>query len=362
MQTTARILFHRFYDEAASVKADILTIGKNGRNGVSTSNDEVMIKYEGSDDYLTIEKGKDQRLVYKLEDSNDTVIAKISDKEITFDGVTKEYYLTGENATVNVSSDVSTATTIVDLSNNAKFSNVYIGNAVAVDASGANAKVSIIGGYSNNTLKAGDHDSEIWGNKKDTVGINAASNDLLIGGTGTDTFWYGSGEGNDTIEDYGSNDVVYLYNVTVPAMLFIPYDVSNATDDENVVTVTMRNGETLTIKKASDFTGNVTFKLANGKTYTGANNLKDRKDGESSDLAYDYDLAYDSDYWAVGGGNDDLLDGDNTFWSADVADDYLIMDDSANKNLTNDINTGDVNYSMLGGDTLYNLHTGNNEG
>ncbi|MBQ7199083.1 MAG: hypothetical protein IJS29_07460, partial [Selenomonadaceae bacterium] len=73
-------------------------------------------------------------------------------------------------------------------------------------------------------------------------------------------------------------------------------------------------------------------------------------------------LAYDSDYWAVGGGNDDLLDGDNTFWSADVADDYLIMDDSANKNLTNDINTGDVNYSMLGGDTLYNLHTGNNEG
>lgn len=52
-----------------------------------------------------------------------------------------------------------------------------------------------------NSIASGD---QLWGRFGD---------DLLIGGTGSDTFWYGANEGRDTIKGAYAADVVRLYNV-----------------------------------------------------------------------------------------------------------------------------------------------------
>jgi Ca2+-binding RTX toxin-like protein len=104
--------------------------------------------------------------------------------------------------------------------------------------------------YADETLVGGQGSDTLWGGK--------GGNDYLVGATvgGTDsaqdTFMFGRGDGNDTIDAYGSGDVVKLWNVKQSDLTFN----LDATD----LTITVNNyGDSLTIKNYAGSGKSLTF-------------------------------------------------------------------------------------------------------
>ena len=110
-------------------------------------------------------------------------------------------------------------------------------------------KYGVIIGADNlsNTIIAGNSGSSLWGG-------NGSADDSLIGGSGIDNFFYCYGNGNDTIQNSNSEDVVRLYDVSLS-------QIANATITDSGVTATFDDGNTLTI---SGQTGSF---IVEGKTY-----------------------------------------------------------------------------------------------
>ena len=69
----------------------------------------------------------------------------------------------------------------------------------AIEITGNGADNFILGGKGKDTISAGKGSDTIYGGK---------GNDLLTGGAGADVFFYAIGDGNDTITDYGTGDIV----------------------------------------------------------------------------------------------------------------------------------------------------------
>ncbi len=73
-----------------------------------------------------------------------------------------------------------------------------------IDASKETNKITIKAGNYNNTIKAGENGSNIYGQ---------GGNDKIYGGAKKDVFWYGTGDGTDTIYNFQSGtDVLRFYN------------------------------------------------------------------------------------------------------------------------------------------------------
>lgn len=73
-----------------------------------------------------------------------------------------------------------------------------------IDASQNTNPVSIKAGKYNSLIKAGKKGGSLYGQ---------SGNDTLLGGAGKDVFWYGTGDGNDTIWNFqNGKDVLRLYN------------------------------------------------------------------------------------------------------------------------------------------------------
>ena len=96
---------------------------------------------------------------------------------------------------------------IVDLSNG-NFSSVEVLNAAF--SGGGNI---LYGDAASNEIHSGGNGSALWG------GADFA-NDILVGGTGTDIFFYGAGEGNDVIVNAEDDDVINFYNTTLADITF----------------------------------------------------------------------------------------------------------------------------------------------
>ena len=127
--------------------------------------------------------------VIRVADSTHTVYY---DKDVTA-------YQGGENGTVIVDSSSS-----VNL--NLAGSDVSYYNIANIDASSATGRINISGDSNDNVLYGGQKSSTLWG---------GGGNDTLIGGTGRDVFVFNSSDGNVTIQNGDSRDVVDLSSYTI---------------------------------------------------------------------------------------------------------------------------------------------------
>ena len=113
---------------------------------------------------------------------------------------------------------------------------------------GANYQFIFGANYADNTLRAGNGGSELWGGNR--------GNDTLFGGTGADSFNYYFDGGNDTIYNAESQDGVFLGNMTLDK-------ISAAQITDNGVNLTFTDGGTLNISGQAGY-----FVLENNDTFT----------------------------------------------------------------------------------------------
>lgn len=147
-----------------------------------------------------------------------------------------DVYVGTGSATVNVTGGKSAT---VDLSNG------YYYGITNIDASTATGKVELSGNSSDNVLTGGAKASTLWG---------GGGNDTLIGGSGKDTFVFTASDGNVTIQNGDSNDVVDMTAFTVD-------DIAGYEFTSDGLVVTTNNDQTLQVS------GVTTFSLS-GATFT----------------------------------------------------------------------------------------------
>ena len=135
----------------------------------------------------------------------------------------------------------------------------YVGNFSLVDLNDSSISIisaqgdnvsgrGLIGDANNNMIQAGNNGSSLWGYLGD---------DYLYGGDGSDTFVAGKGEGNVTVDNYESGDVVSLWNADFDDLYFL----SNYVGSSLILTgITMDDGTYVEVRHTSDVT--TTIRLA----------------------------------------------------------------------------------------------------
>lgn len=84
---------------------------------------------------------------------------------------------------------------------------VLTGNVLANEITGGTGDDDILGGGGNDTLNGGGGSDELNGGAGNDRLVGGAGNDVLTGGAGNDIFAFGSGFGNDFIQDFDANPV-----------------------------------------------------------------------------------------------------------------------------------------------------------
>ena len=125
-----------------------------------------------------------------------------------------------------------------------------------LDFSNGAGNYVLAGDSSKQTIVGGRGESSLWGGTGNIA-------DSIKGGTGTNTFFYGFGEGNDTISSSNSEDAVNLYNIKLS-------DVKTGEITNAGVSVEFNDGNKLTVATSK----NITFKLASGETYVANHSTK----------------------------------------------------------------------------------------
>ena len=153
-----------------------------------------------------------------------------ADKKIKFRDVNGDIAYFGNYITVlDVDSDTINATE----------------NVKTIDASARTKYVELNGNALNNTIQGGQGGSKLWGGQN-------ASDDLLIGGNGQNTFYYEMGNGNDTIRGVNNGDIVDLSGVTVDQIM-------NAQVTPDAVEIKFADGGSLYIEGRNEVTYQLSF-------------------------------------------------------------------------------------------------------
>ncbi len=130
----------------------------------------------------------------------------------------------------------------------------YFESIEAVDASASSGNVTLAGGMGNETLTAGSGNASLWGGQ--------GGNDVLNGGYGETTFYFGKKNGKDTIVSNSASDKVVLYDVALDDIAKVG-TISAGSD----FTVKLNDSSQFTIKNFSSGTAN-TFQLGDGTTWS----------------------------------------------------------------------------------------------
>ena len=152
--------------------------------------------------------------------------------------------------------------------------------------------------------------SQLWG---------GGGNDTLQGGGGADVFYFGWGNGHDTILDASDNDTIVLYSVN---SWDFDFDNGLRLDTwENKAVLTLNDGSTLDIYASSGGYPYPIYQFADGKRYfyTGGGWLD-----WSWDAAEDTNIA-DSPLWSKM----------NTYYGTDDADNFFISKSDGNDQVFN---------------------------
>ncbi|SEH25151.1 beta strand repeat-containing protein [Selenomonas sp. KH1T6] len=235
---------------AASDTSDVLWLGTSSVKSVKNDGANTTISLsDGSKATLSGFSATDTAIKVSF-DGNTTMQAKVgksgASNTWTYDeNVTA--YLGGSKNTLNVGSSVDDANIWLDGSQGKVFDSV-----TTVNASSNSGTVVLAGGAGNETLIAGTGNSSLWG--------GSAGNDVLVGNsTGSTTFYFGNGNGNDVISASNTDDKVVLYNTALT-------DVKAVDDSKTgVLKVTLNDGSSLTVNNTTSSVN--TFQLADGSTW-----------------------------------------------------------------------------------------------
>ncbi|MBQ7199161.1 MAG: hypothetical protein IJS29_07870, partial [Selenomonadaceae bacterium] len=215
--------------------SDVVTFYNVGLNGLSRAGSQLsFIADSGAAmNLLTNSSEGEEIFLYSL-DGNNIYGAKVgnySDQSLTYDAGVNYYHLQGDGGTLNVNADGYKE---IWLDNNA--GRYYFG---IKDVQANNTGDNILGGNNyENLLVGGSGNNSMWG---------GAGNDTLQGGDGTNFFWYGLNDGNDVITNSKEGDIISLYDLVIA-------DISNLNIESGKISMTLTNGNNLTIQDS----GNVT--------------------------------------------------------------------------------------------------------
>lgn len=127
-----------------------------------------------------------------------------------------------------------------------------------MDASQVECRTTLVGNDYDNVIIASKGDSSMWGG-------NSSSNDTLIGGDGSDNFFYTFGNGKDTINNAADNDTVNLFDVNLE-------QISNVEVNMSAIKINFTDGGSLTI---NGNTSGLKYRLGNGDIYTVNQNTRE---------------------------------------------------------------------------------------
>ena len=240
-------------DRGNSTTADQVNFMGSAVFNAEISGNNVVVALGSIEDRLTIENGRAQNIQIALGDIN--YVAKVDTTSLNYDGTADLLMATGKNATVNVSSDVTGNANILlgnDIFSGIVSDGTFYGNIRELNASNMDGRAFLGGNANDNVIIAAQGDSSLWG------GLSSESNDTLIGGNGSDFFFYGKGQGNDRIIGSDGNDIVEFYDMTLDDLA--TYDVNST-----AVSATFKQGGSITIDGAG--TSGTNFRFADGSTY-----------------------------------------------------------------------------------------------
>ncbi|MBR1421693.1 MAG: hypothetical protein IJ575_11665 [Selenomonadaceae bacterium] len=206
------------------------TFSLTGGNLMVTTDTATML-IDGSENFSSTTDFK-----YNL-NGTDGVLRVADNGTVTYDKDVTYYAGTDAELVVDTS-----RTTTIDLS-----TSTYA-NIANVDASDASGKLTLLGDSDDNVLYGGTKASTLWG---------GGGNDTLIGGDGKDTFQFTASDGNVTIQNGASNDVIDMSSFTVSDIA--SYDFTNS----GLVITTSNTDQSLTINGT-----NLTNLNIGGTTYT----------------------------------------------------------------------------------------------
>ncbi len=187
----------------------------------------------------------------------DDVIAQISANDLCFDEFANFYVATGNNATVNVSSAVDGEVDIwldddAAAENDVEVSAIFAGDIKVIDATKSDATAQLAGNELDNEIYAGNGDASLWGGN--------GGDDLLVGGTAQNIFFYTLGNGNDTVTGVNDGDSVILSGVKLE-------DIIDADFTNNSLSLYFSDGGKLTVnengKNVNFVVGDQTFRVNN---------------------------------------------------------------------------------------------------
>ena len=232
--------------------ADEINFLENSVTKIHIVDDDVYLTVENDDDVLKVEGavGKD----FKVRNNNTAVIAQVNTDRLTYDGRANYFYATGKNATLTVDGSVQTA----EIWLNGAKGEYYTGDIKVLDASQVEGRTTLVGNDYDNVIIASKGDSSMWGG-------NSSSNDTLIGGEGSDNFFYTYGNGNDSINNAADNDTVNLFDVNLE-------QISNVEANMSAIKINFTDGGSLTV---NGDTSGLRYRLGNGDIYTVNQNTRE---------------------------------------------------------------------------------------
>ena len=234
----------------SSDEADTLYFLSTDLSGVSKDSSKISVKLNGTSDKLTVLGVSDINTNVKFTvDGVNTAMAKVGQTGVanafTYDADTTFYLGSTKVDTLTVDNTVDSANIWLGGETGKGYGGIDI-----VDASGNTGTVQIAGTANAETLYAGSGENSLWG---------GAGNDVMTGNSsGSTTFYFGTGNGNDTITASSANDRVMAYNVTAENL------ASVTTDASGNMTATLTDGSSLTITSGNAVS---TFTLGDGSTW-----------------------------------------------------------------------------------------------
>ena len=259
-----------FLNTENSLTADkILSTGEFA--DIKLNGNDVMLRFaNNSSDMLTVKDaaGKNIQLVENNNLTNDNVtsVLQVAENALTYDGTATKYIATGSAASLNASSDANSVNVWLDSDYSALSDNTtYNGKIKTLNAAAVDGTATLVGNEYDNAITAAQGNSSLWGGKSST-------NDTLVGGTGSDMFFYGvtgTSEGNDTISGINEDDTVNLFGVQLSDI-----DFNNTTITNSTITVKFNNGN-----------GSLTMDN-NGQTFMLANDTNQRYTYDKEESAW----------------------------------------------------------------------------
>ena len=223
-------------------------------------NVKLMFDSENTSDQLIIANGVGKNIQLSEETNlNDEVtrVLNVGINSVAADGLATEYYATGAKASVIASGD-DAEVWLKDVGLGSATAATFTGDYQYVNASAVEGNAILAGNDNNNVITGAQGDTSLWGG-------NSTSDDMLIAGGGDNMFWYGVGQGDDTISGADEEDVINVYNLSLDAVN------AGALEDQvytsTSMTLKFKDGGSLTL----DTNAGTTFQLSDGSRWAYSN-------------------------------------------------------------------------------------------